>query len=191
MRVIGRMNNQNARWAIDALARSLTHAVKELGIPATVSHSLNPVYPWDVAIRPLPGARFGSVSINSMYWTKTDARGDGGIYFCREMNGWRAWPGNRPDRVVYQRQWILDDRDPYGQRRGWLCVVTRALAPDGAVWARWVPMSEVWDWYNRGPSIPLGVIAGSPSVRYNEKTKRFELTSDLLATVLGVKGWAS
>jgi len=57
MPVQGRRNLENAKWAIEALGKSLRAAVKEYEIPATVTHFLNGRYPYDLVVRPFLPAR--------------------------------------------------------------------------------------------------------------------------------------
>lgn len=188
MSEIGRMNNQNARWAIDVLARSLRHAIEEFEIPATVSHFLTARYPYDIAIRPVwPASKFGPIGINSIYWTNTPARSDA-MYWSREFNGWRCRPFDRPDKALSLARWVDIADSP---AHAWLAISTRSTSPDGALCCRWVPLATVMDWYIVGPSIPRVVLANCPGAPYDTRTKRFNLTADLLAQILGVKGWAS
>lgn len=189
MSIIGRQNVENAKWAINALARSLNHAVKEYDIPATVSHFLSPRYPYDLAIRPLPGAIFRPVGVNSLFWTKTEARGDA-LFWSREFNGWRSWPREQPDKVMSLTRWV-NLQDPYGQATAWLAITTKATSDEGNLLCRWAPMSHVAQIYARQASLPLAYLATCPSMVYDAKAKRFVTSPELLAEILGVKGVAS
>jgi hypothetical protein len=190
MSIIGRQNVKNAQWAINALAWSLNYAVKKYGIPATVSHFLSPRYPFDLAIRPLPGAMFRSTGINSLFWTNTPNRHDA-LYWSREFSGWRLHPIGKPDKALSLAQWV-DLQEPHGQAHAWAAVATTATSDDGSLLCRWAPLNAVMAFYACRPDLPLGYLLTCDATVYDETTRRFEIAPELLAKVLGVpKGVAS
>lgn len=189
MSIIGKQNAKHAKWAINVLARTLTSALKEYGIPATVGHFLSPRYPYDLIIRPLPGAIFKPIGINSVFWTNTTNRKDA-LYWSREFNGWRSWPRKNPDRAMSLDQWI-DLQRPYEQAQAWLAVTTRAISETGSLFCCWAPMSEVMQLHAMQPKLPATYLATCPTMAYDTKTESFNISPELLEMILGVKGWAA
>jgi len=189
MSIIGRQNIEHAQWAIDTLARTLANAIKEYGIPGTVSHTLNARNPFDLAIRPLPCAMFGSIGINSVYWTNTENRGDA-LFWSREFNGSRAWHTARPDKALDLSRWV-DLQDPYGRSKAWVAVTTKAASTDGSLLCHWVPQRGIMQYHAMQPSLPLSYLASCEAIAYDAKTKRFDISPEMIAKILGVKGWAA
>jgi hypothetical protein len=189
MSIIGKKNIENAKWAIKTLTRTLQYAVKAYGIPATVTHFLSARYPYDLAIRPLPGAIFKPTGINSLFWSNTKAR-YGALYWSREFNGWRAWPQTQADKALGLSRWV-DLQDPYGQAHAWAAITTTATSPDGSLVCSWAAMGDVMQYYARAACLPLNYLMTCPAIPYNKDTKRFDMTPQLLGTVLGVRGWAA
>jgi hypothetical protein len=184
MSEIGRQNVKNSQWAINALSRSLNFAIREYGIPATVSHFLSPRYPYDLAIRPLPGAMFKPTGINSLFWTNTPNRHDA-LYWSREFSGWRLYPVGKPDKALGLARWV-DSLDPYDQAHAWAAVTTRATSDEGGLLCRWAPFNVVMQFYARRPDLPLAYLLTCDSTIYDAQTKRFEIGPDLLAKILGI-----
>jgi hypothetical protein len=190
MPVQGRRNLENAKWAIEALGKSLRAAVKEYEIPATVTHFLNGRYPYDLVVRPfLPGASFGPTGINSIFWTNTEHRNDA-LYWSREFEGFRLHPRYRPDKALGLARWMAIE-DPYREAQAWLAVVTRAISPDGSFVCSWAPMADVMGFYARQPSLPAAYLATCLQTPYDAKSKKFIITADAMAAILGVKGVAA
>jgi hypothetical protein len=189
MPIIGKQNAEHAKWAINAIARTLTSAVKEYNIPATVGHFLSPRYPYDLIIRPLPGAIFKPAGINSVFWTNTTSRKDA-LYWSREFNGWRSWPRKNPDKAMSLDRWI-DLQRPYEQAQAWLAVTTRAISETGSLFCCWAPMSEVMQLHALLPKLPATYLATCPTMAYDTKTECFDISPELLGMILGVKGWAA
>ena len=185
MSIIGRQNIEHAQWAIGTLVRTLTHAVKEYGIPGTVSHTLNARNPFDLVIRPLPGAMFSSIGVNSVYWTNTQSRSNA-LFRSREFNGSRA----QIDKVISLSRWA-DLQDPYRRAKAWVAVTTRAASVDGSLCCHWVPQEDIVRYYSRQPSLPLAYLASCEATAYDEKTKEFDVSPEMIAEILGVKGWAA
>lgn len=190
MSVQGRRNVENAHWAIKAINRSLNAAVEEYKIPATVTHFLNGKYPYDLVVRPfLPGTRFGPAGINSMFWTNTKHRGDA-IYWSREFEGFRLYPKYRPDKILGLARWMSIE-DPYKDALAWLAVVSRAVSPNGDFSCSWIPMPELMNIYVRQAGLPAAYLATCMQSPYDQKTKRFIISSDAMARILGIKGVAA
>jgi len=189
MSIIGRQNVEHAKWAIDTLARTLVHAFKQYDIPGTVSHFLNARNPFDLAIRPLPGAMFRPIGINSVYWTNTKHRSNA-LFWSREFNGSRAWHAARPDKVQDLGRWV-DLQDPYGRSKAWVAVTTRAASVDGCLCCHWVPQRGIMQYHAMQPSLPLSYLASCEATAYDATTKRFDISPEMIAKILGVKGWAA
>jgi len=188
MSVIGKQNAEHAKWAINALARTLTLAIKEYSIPATVGRFLSPRYPYDLIIRPLPGAIFNPIGINSVFWTNTKSRNDA-LYWSREFNGSRSWPRKNPDRAMSLDRWINLQR-PYGQAQAWLAVTTREISETSSLLCVWAPMSEVMQLHAMMPRLPATYLSTCPTMAYDTKTECFDISQELLGMILGVSGWA-
>jgi len=188
MSIIGRQNAEHAKWAINVLARTLTSAIKEYCIPATVRRFLSPRYPYDLIVRPLTGATFKPVGINSVFWTNTKNRKNA-LYWSREFNGSRSWARRNPDRAMCLDRW-MKHQHPYEQPQAWLAVTTRAMSETSSFLCCLAPMSEVMQLHALLPKLPAVYLATCPMMEYDAYNKCFDIDPELLGMILGVGGWA-
>lgn len=85
----------------------------------------------------------------------------------------------------------MDVGDPYDQRHAWAAVTTTASDDEG-LQCRWAPLQDVMAFYARRPDLPLGYLLTCDATVYDETTRRFKITPELLAKILGgAKGVAS
>ena len=75
--------------------------------------------------------------------------------------------------------------------QSWLAIATRATSIDGDMRCRWIPQTDVMNFYNRGASLPASALFQYPAASYNAKERLFEVGPELLATILGLKTGAA
>ncbi len=179
MSEIGRMNNENSKATINSVARGLRAAIKRFKVPAIVAVTSSKRAPHDLVIWPIPGALIRKTPINCLHWTNTPKRSNA-IFWSRELNGSRAWPKQRVDKVLGLARFA--DRI---EGRAWLAIATRATSADGDMLCRWVPRDAFMSYRVKGASMPALAFFQYPAAPYNSKERRFEISAELLAQILG------
>ncbi len=181
MSEIGRMNNYNSKATMNSIVKGLNVAIERYKVPAIVAVTGSKRAPHDFVIWPLPGALIRKTPINCLHWTNTPKRSNA-IFWSRELNGWRAYPQQRLDKVLGLARFA--DRV---EGQSWLAIATRATSLDGCMLCRWIPQPDVMNFYNRGASLPASALFQYHAAPYNSKERRFEISPELLATILGFK----
>lgn len=186
---IGRLNNANSKLVINGVIKGLRTAVKHYNVPAIVAVATSKRVPYDLTIWPKPGALFNPTPINTIHWTNTPKRSNA-IFWSRELNGWRAWPKQQTDKALGLAR-FANEVATQKQGQSWLAIATRATSQDGRLLCRWLPQSDVMDFHTKGAGIPAEALYLYPAAAWDSKNKQFNISSELLAQILGVKGVAS
>lgn len=181
MSEIGRMNNDNSKATIDSVVKGLLAAISRYKVPAVVAVAASKRSKHDLAIWPRPGALIRKTPIDCIHWTNTFKRSNA-LFFSREFNGWRAWPQYRADNLLG----ITKLADDIGGQ-AWVAIATRATSADSSLLCRWIPQPDLMNYYVRGASIPAVALFGYPAAPWDAKNKRFDVSAELLATILGMK----
>ena len=104
------------------------------------------------------------------------------IFFSREFSGFRAWPEQRDDKAFGLARFANKV-----EGMSWIAIATRATSIDGDMLCRWVPQPDFMNFYNRGASLPSSALFQCPAAPYNVRDRRFEISSELLAAILGFR----
>lgn len=181
MSEIGRLNNANSKATIQAIVKGLRAAIERYKVPAVVAVAASKRAPHDLAIWPRPGALIRKTPVDCLHWTNTPKRSDA-LFFSREFNGWRAWPKQRADNVLGLARFA--DKV---EGKSWIAIATKATSIDDNLLCRWMPQPDVMNFYARGASIPADALFMYPAAPWDSKNKRFDISPELLSTILGIK----
>jgi hypothetical protein len=181
MSEIGRLNNANDKFVLNSIVKGLRAAIKRNRIPAVVTIAGSNRTPHDFAIWPTPGALIKKTPVNCLHWMNTPKRGNA-IFWSRELNGSRAWPKKRIDKALGLARFAekIDGSS-------WLAVATRATSNDDNLLCRWIPQHDVMSYYANGACIPAQALFLYPFAQYNATERRFDITPELLAKILGLE----
>jgi len=157
---------QIAARTIYAWEDDIRDSFRTMGVPATISLSRDPKFPWDAVIIPLMGATFRPVGIQLIY--------KGGPFIpYRDMREWKPW-SKQPDKVSYNPMFVANPLDPFGRLHGWICIIEENRVEWIA--ANRVTPIDAWDWPDYSIPQDAEVI----------KAEQFGLSESMLKRILGI-----